>query len=75
MKDKIEKLEKTLEYKNKQLETILKVTDLQLEKLKVLETLISQIDDYLNEAAMITKGDSIHQLIKKAVSIKEGGKK
>lgn len=71
--EKISKLEKTLEYKDKQLETILKVTDLQLEKIKAIETLIGQIDGYLDEAGMVIKGDRIHQLIKKAVSIKEGG--
>jgi len=73
MKDKIEKLEKTLQYRDKQLETILKIADLQLEKIKAIETLIGQIDRYLDEAGMVIKGDSIHQLIKKAVSIKEGG--
>jgi len=73
MKDKIEKLEKTLQYRDKQLETILKIADLQLEKIKAIETLIGQIDVYLDEAGMVIKGDSIHQLIKKAVSIKEGG--
>ncbi len=71
--EKNSKLEKTLQYRDKQLETILKIADLQLEKIKAIETLIGQIDRYLDEAGMVIKGDRIHQLIKKAVSIKEGG--